>query len=92
MPIKTSCVTACLNNLYWKNFIGMKKSTYSLIGLVLLGVAATTVTGVMCKVRNKRLQRRLINAANEGYETAHDIIYPDSYSSNDKKLRYGPVF
>lgn len=70
----------------------MKKSTYSLIGLVLLGVAATTVTGVMCKVRNKRLQRRLIDAANEGYETAHDIIYPDNYSRNDKKLRYGPVF
>ncbi|ULT44811.1 hypothetical protein KRR40_16705 [Niabella defluvii] len=46
----------------------------------------------MCKVRNKRLQRRLMDAANEGYETAHDIIYPDNYSRNDKKLRYGPVF
>lgn len=70
----------------------MKKSTYSLLGLVLLGVAASAVTGVLCKARHKKVQRRLLDAANEGYETAHDIIFPDNYSSNGKKLRYGPVF
>ena len=70
----------------------MKKSTYSLIGLVLLGVAATSIAGAVCKARNNRLLRRLEKAANEGYETAHDIIYPNDYSTKDKKLHYGPVF
>ena len=67
----------------------MKKCTLGLIGLVLIGIAATTVT---CKVRDKKAQRRLSQAADEGYETAHDIIYPDNHPSKRKKLRYGPVY
>ncbi|GAB3420448.1 hypothetical protein [Niabella aquatica] len=69
------------------------KKTYSVIGLVLLGVAVTTVAGVLCEIRKRRSHHRLSAASDEGYETAHDIIYPDKFTSrNDKKLRYGPVF
>jgi len=69
------------------------KKTYSVIGLVLLGVAVTTVAGALCEVRKRRSHHRLSAVSNEGYETAHDIIYPDKYASQkDKKLRYGPVF
>lgn len=67
--------------------------TYRLIGFVLLGVAASAATGVICKVRRKNAMRRLLDAANEGYETAHDIIYPAHKSSRaDKNLRYGPIY
>ncbi|MCH5599868.1 hypothetical protein [Niabella ginsengisoli] len=67
----------------------MKKCTFGLIGLMILGVAATTVA---CKVRDKKSQRRLFQASEEGYEIAHDIIYPDNHSSKRRKLRYGPVY
>ncbi|MFT4094703.1 MAG: hypothetical protein QM640_13820 [Niabella sp.] len=67
--------------------------TQRLIGFVVLGVAATAITGVICEVRRRKTLRRLLDAANEGYETAHDIIYPENSSSlHNKKLRYGPVF
>ena len=69
---------------------GMKKCTFGLIGLVLLGVAATTVAS---KVRDKKSQRRLSQAADEGYEIAHDIIYPSNHRAKKRKnLRYGPVY
>jgi len=69
------------------NIILMKR-TYKL-----LGIAATAVTGAILEVRRRRSLRRLLNAANEGYETAHDIIYPrKNKSSGDKNLRYGPVY
>ncbi|HOZ97926.1 MAG TPA: hypothetical protein PKY86_06005 [Niabella sp.] len=69
------------------------KRTYKLIGFVTLGIAATAVTGAILEVRRRRSLRRLLNAANEGYETAHDIIYPrKNKSSGDKNLRYGPVY
>lgn len=67
--------------------------TYRLLGFVLLGVAASTVTGIVCEAKRRRNLRRLIDAANEGYETAHDIIYPGQNASyQSRKLRYGPVF
>ncbi|WP_346235935.1 hypothetical protein ABDK00_018015 [Niabella insulamsoli] len=67
----------------------MKKCTLGLIGLMVIGVAATTVA---CKVRQKKSMRRLSQAAEEGYETAHDIIYPNTARSKRNKLRYGPVY
>lgn len=69
------------------------KRTYRLIGFVALGIAATAVTGAILEVRKRRTMRRLLKAANEGYETAHDIIYPDHDNSlGSKNLRYGPVY
>lgn len=70
------------------------KKTNRIIGLVILGLAATAVTGIVCEVRKRKALGRLSEAsANEGYELAPDIIYPDKYASKrHKKLRYGPVF
>lgn len=69
------------------------KGTYKLIGFIALGIAATAVTGAILEVRKRKTFRRLLKAANEGYETAHDIIYPDnSKSYNKDKLKYGPVY
>ena len=63
------------------------------MGFVVLGLAATAVTGIVCQVRKRKTYTRLSDASNEGYELAHDIIYPDKYASQrNKKLRYGPVF
>lgn len=67
------------------------KKKYSVIGLVLFGVAVTAIMGAVCESRKRRHHSRLSDVADEGYETAHDIIYPDS-SRKSKKLRYGPVF
>lgn len=72
------------------------KKTYSVIGLALLGIAVTAVAGVLCnniKVKKRKSHHRLSAVSDEGYEIAHDIIYPDKYASQkDKRLRYGPVF
>lgn len=70
----------------------MKKS-YRLIGFVLLGIAASAITGAICEVRRRNAMRRLLDTANEGYETAHDINYPEKGSyRRARKLRYGPVY
>lgn len=73
----------------------LMKKTYSVLGLVLLGVAVTAVAGALCniKVQKRKSHHRLSAVSDEGYEIAHDIIYPDKYASQkDKRLRYGPVF
>ena len=67
------------------------KKKYSVIGLVLLGVAVTAVVGAVCETRRRRHQSHLSDVADEGYETAADIIHPQS-TRKSKKLRYGPVF
>ena len=37
--------------------------------------------------------KRLLETSNEGYETAHDIIYPEKGNyRRTKKLRYGPIY
>ncbi|MCD2424100.1 hypothetical protein LQ567_15075 [Niabella pedocola] len=68
------------------------KNTYRLIGFVILGIAASAVTGAVCEARRRNAMRRLLDTANEGYETAHDIIYPGKGQRRAKKLRYGPVY
>jgi hypothetical protein len=67
------------------------KKPYRFVGLVLLGLTAATVTGVIFKVRKKNAMKRLFQAADEGYETAHDIIYPETGRPNHPEhLKYGP--
>jgi len=66
----------------------MKTSTKTMIG-----VAALAAVGLAIYVlsREKRLARkdRLAHVADEGYETAHDVLYPNKYKPS--KLQYGPV-
>ena len=46
---------------------------------VLIGVTSITAIGlVICISRKKRIQKQIVSyqIAEEGYETAHDILYP----------------
>lgn len=63
----------------------MKRATT--ITLSLLAVAATGV--LISRLRRSRRTRMRTDIANEGYETAPDILYPDRRRSNDE--HYGPV-
>ena len=54
-------------------------------------VALTVVTGIGVLVaREVSRRRQLKKVADNGYETAHDVLYPGQ-KGTDKKLRYGPV-
>ncbi|MEO6489805.1 MAG: hypothetical protein ABIO04_07700 [Ferruginibacter sp.] len=58
---------------------------------IILGVAAAALTGVIIYViRRKNTYHILSTVANEGYETAQDILFP-SKGKRDRKLQYGPV-
>ncbi len=57
----------------------------------MLGIAALTALGIALIVGTKKSKKvNLDQIADEGYETAHDILYPKQFS-REKKLRYGPV-
>lgn len=57
----------------------------------LLGVASfALVAFVMYASKQMSIQRKLRKASDEGYETAHDILYP-SKTIAAKKLRFGPI-
>lgn len=64
----------------------MKKSTKTMIG-----VAALTAIGVAAYIISRQKKHnRLSHIADEGYETAHDVLYPDK-NRKSRKLQYGPV-
>lgn len=63
----------------------MKKSTK-----ILLGVAALAAVGATAFIiSQQKRRRRLKHVADEGYETAHDVLYPRK--SVSPRLKYGPV-
>jgi hypothetical protein len=63
---------------------GMKKISKVLIGLFLL-------TGVGIFVMRKiNTRRKLEQVADNGYETAQDVLFPGK-GIRSKKLHYGPV-
>lgn len=59
---------------------------------IILGVAAAAAVGFLIyTIRNRRQSAiRHARVADEGYETAHDILFPDK-KSRCRKLRFGPV-
>jgi len=64
----------------------MKKSTKKMIG-----VAALTAIGVAAYIiSHRKKHNRLSHVSDEGYETAHDVLYPDK-NRRSRKLQYGPV-
>lgn len=63
----------------------MKKTSKLLIGV---GIAAVTTGLIIYAMRRYRSSQRRTRVANEGYETAHDILYPQK---RRKKVHYGPV-
>jgi len=58
---------------------------------ILLGAALVAVVGmVIYAIRRKNTRKMLDQIADEGYETAHDVLYPNK-DKRDKRLQYGPV-
>jgi hypothetical protein len=58
----------------------------------LLGVAAAAAVGFVIYALRSRHQSaaRHARVADEGYETAHDILFPGT-KGRSRKLRFGPV-
>ena len=57
----------------------------------MLGIAAITALGIALMLGTKKSKKiNLDQIADEGYETAHDILYPKQFG-REKKLQYGPV-
>ena len=59
-----------------------------LIISVVVAAAASYIVGI---TRRYQRDKMLMLASNEGYETAHDVLYPERHKKN-RHLRYGPVF
>ena len=58
---------------------------------ILFGVVAVAVAGLVLYTANrKRAHRMLDQIADEGYETAHDVLFSDK-EKRRLKLQYGPV-
>lgn len=64
----------------------MKISKIIRVGLTLVAVAGVAVY-ITKKIERKNM---LSQIADEGYETAHDILFPGKSFESDK-LQYGPV-
>ena len=62
----------------------MKSKVY-----MLLAISAGVGLGLLI-VRSINTREMLNTVSEEGYETAHDILYP-KYSKRGKNLKYGPV-
>ena len=65
----------------------MKKTSKILIGV---GLAAIATGLIIYTVRRQRSNQRHARIADEGYETAHDILFPAKRHKR-KKVHYGPV-
>lgn len=56
-----------------------------------MGLAIVAVAGVAVYIVKKIERKNMLNQiADEGYETAHDILFPGKTFASDK-LQYGPV-
>ena len=58
---------------------------------ILVAVAAGFLAGLIVYAARRYKERSILNqVANEGYETAHDILFPNK-NQMGRKLHYGPV-
>ena len=58
---------------------------------LIYGVAAIAFTGLLVyATRRTNTKRRMAEVADEGYETAADLLHPKT-NQRFKKLHYGPV-
>lgn len=58
---------------------------------ILLGISAIAAAGIaVFLVRKKNTNKMLDQIADEGYETAHDVLFPNK-NKRDSRLQYGPV-
>ncbi|MFC4263504.1 hypothetical protein ACFOWM_11475 [Ferruginibacter yonginensis] len=58
---------------------------------LIYATAAVALTGlIIYAIRKKNTKNRVAQVADEGYETAADVLHPTK-NSRFKKLHYGPV-
>jgi hypothetical protein len=59
---------------------------------IIFATAAITIAGLVIYAagRHKKNRRMLIEIADEGYETAPDVLFPDKVKRSSK-LQYGPI-
>ena len=58
---------------------------------LMYGAAAVAATGLLIyAIRRSNTKRRMAEVANEGYETAADVLHPKT-NSRFTRLHYGPV-
>ena len=70
----------------------MKQLNMKLSTKILLGFSAIAAAGVaIYLVRKNNTRVMLEQIADEGYETAHDVLFPNK-NKRDRRLQYGPVF
>ncbi|HYV54946.1 MAG TPA: hypothetical protein VE933_10230 [Chitinophagaceae bacterium] len=62
----------------------MKKSLKVVAGLAILAAAGIYI------IRRMNTRRELERVADDGYETAHDVLYPGK-NIRSRKVHYGPV-
>jgi len=67
----------------------MKTSTKTMIGVAALAAVGVAIYMMTRDKRKERAKNRLARVSDEGYETAHDVLYPNKYKPS--KLQYGPV-
>ena len=59
--------------------------------LIFLGITSVAVAGIIIyRKRSRNTGHMLSKVSDEGYETAHDVLFPRK-SKRGKNLRYGPV-
>ena len=63
-----------------------KKTLFSLLAITAVGV----VIYLSRQHKEDDCEVKLAHIADEGYETANDILYPN-HPRREKNLRYGPV-
>ncbi len=58
---------------------------------ILAGITAVAIVGmVIYRKRSRNTGNMLKQVSDEGYETAHDVLFPTK-SKRGRDLRYGPV-
>ena len=62
----------------------MKKSLRVFAGLAILAAASIYI------IRRINTRRALERVADDGYETAHDVLYPGK-EIRSRKVHYGPI-
>ena len=66
----------------------MKRNTKILLALTAITLGAALIA---ISRRNKVVPIDTGKIADEGYETAHDILFPHKHNRKPKDVHYGPV-
>lgn len=58
---------------------------------IIFGITVIALAGIVIyKNRDRNTGYMLSQVSDEGYETAHDVLFPDRRSGN-RNLRFGPI-